>query len=108
MEARLQARPLLETVFVPVGLQPLMFGTARDSYLYVPTTYRADRPAPLVLLLHDAGGHARRGAVDRPLQPQDRSRAGAGRLRRVLQGIRRWAHDLARDRLGGSWLVYAR
>ncbi|CAA9468141.1 MAG: hypothetical protein AVDCRST_MAG58-3756, partial [uncultured Rubrobacteraceae bacterium] len=43
-------------------------------------------------------------AVDRPLQPQDRSRAGAGRLRRVLQGIRRWAHDLARDRLGGSWL----
>src|ERR687896_1872158 len=61
MEARLRARPLLVTGSAPVGLQPLMLGAARDSYLYVPTTYRADRPAPMVLLLHGAGGHARQG-----------------------------------------------
>src|ERR671915_1214285 len=61
MEARLRARPVQVTGSAPVGLQPLMIGAARDSHLYVPTTYRADRPAPLVLLLHDAGGHARQG-----------------------------------------------
>ena len=38
-----------------------MLGAARDSYLYVPTTYRVAHPAPLVLLLHGAGGHARQG-----------------------------------------------
>jgi phospholipase/carboxylesterase len=38
-----------------------MLGSARDSYLYVPTGYRAEQPAPLVLLLHGTGGHARQG-----------------------------------------------
>ncbi len=60
-EGRLRARPARVAEAGPVGLQPLALGAARDSYLYVPTTYRADRPAPLVLLLRSAGGHARQG-----------------------------------------------
>jgi predicted esterase len=43
----------------PTGLRRL--GTAaRASYLYVPTSYRADRPAPFVVMLHGAGGSGER------------------------------------------------
>src|ERR687895_1828744 len=58
-EGPLRARPVQVTGAAPVGLQPLMLGAARDSYLYVPVGYRTERSAPLVLLLHGAGGHAR-------------------------------------------------
>jgi phospholipase/carboxylesterase len=49
------------TAAAPLDLLPLMLGSARDSYLYVPATYQAEHLAPLVLLLHGAGRHARQG-----------------------------------------------
>jgi predicted esterase len=49
------------TAQAPTGLQKLDIGSRRDSYLYVPETYRPEQPMPLVLLLHGAGGHAHDG-----------------------------------------------
>jgi predicted esterase len=56
LTARPAARP--ESTAKP-GLHPLELDGRRDGLLYVPTGYRADRPAPLVLMLHGAGGDAR-------------------------------------------------
>jgi hypothetical protein len=44
-EGRLRARLVRVTGSAPVGLQPLMLSAARDSCLYAPATYRADRPS---------------------------------------------------------------
>lgn len=60
-EGRLQARPKQVSAAAPLGLRSLGIGGTRDSYLYVPSTYRSESPAPLVLLLHGAGGHAHDG-----------------------------------------------
>jgi phospholipase/carboxylesterase len=60
-EAVLHARPTQVTGLAPVGLQPLNLGSRRDSYYYVPPGYNPAHPAPLVLLLHGAGGHAHHG-----------------------------------------------
>jgi phospholipase/carboxylesterase len=60
-QRRLRARPGKVTGAAPVGLLPLVLGASLDSYLYVPVGYRTERSAPLVLLLHGAGGHARQG-----------------------------------------------
>ena len=61
-DARLLARPgrpksLKETA--EPGLHELGLGQGRDGFLYVPKGYRADRPAPLAVMLHGAGGSAR-------------------------------------------------
>ena len=60
-EGRLRARPTKVNTAAPLGLRPLGIGGTRDSYLYVPETYDPESPAPLVLLLHGAGGHAHDG-----------------------------------------------
>ncbi len=63
-QGRLLARPgqvQAGTPEAPLGLQPLGLGSARDGLLYVPAGYTPDRPAPLVLMLHGAGGVARHG-----------------------------------------------
>lgn len=58
---RLQARPGEVTRPGAAGLHPLGLNAARDSYLYVPESYWPQRPMPLVLMLHGAGGHAHHG-----------------------------------------------
>lgn len=42
------------------GLQDLHLEKRRDGLLYIPEGYKADRPAPLVVMFHGAGGSAKR------------------------------------------------
>jgi len=58
-DGRLTARPSTPTGSVSPGEHPLSRGDERDGLLYVPTGYTPARPAPLVLMLHGAGGSAR-------------------------------------------------
>ena len=63
-DAHLAARPAPAAAFppdAPTGLHQLAVGGTRDSYVFVSSRYRPDTPAPLVLLLHGAGGHAHDG-----------------------------------------------
>jgi phospholipase/carboxylesterase len=57
----------------PLGLQELKLERERDGYIYVPAGYSAPRPAPLIVLLHGAGGNARQSI---PLLQQFADRSG--------------------------------
>ena len=54
------------------GLHEFGFESGRDGLLYVPAGYRPEAPAPLVLMLHGAGGDAR-GGIDPFLALADRA-----------------------------------
>ncbi|CAA9458184.1 MAG: serine esterase, putative [uncultured Rubrobacteraceae bacterium] len=57
-EGRLRARPVgVSAGAAPIGLRTL----GRGGYLYVPASYRSERPAPLAVLLHGADEDARDG-----------------------------------------------
>lgn len=59
---QLSARPGPATSPTPAtGLQPLGLAGDRDALLYVPDHVAPDTPAPMVLLLHGAGGGAEGG-----------------------------------------------
>jgi phospholipase/carboxylesterase len=55
-DGRLTARPGVVTGSVRTGTTPLNLGGARDGLLFVPSSYTAGTPAPLIVLLHGAGG----------------------------------------------------
>jgi phospholipase/carboxylesterase len=55
---QLRSRPFHPATARNPGLHPLQLDGKRDGLLYVPASYRAERPAPLVLMLHGAGGDA--------------------------------------------------
>jgi phospholipase/carboxylesterase len=67
---RLSARPVdtaQSTLPEPiVGLHPLELDRERDGLRFVPSTYSPDRPHPLMVMLHGAGGDAAGGLA--PLQ----------------------------------------
>lgn len=65
---RLQSRPnrRVASATAPTGLQRLGIDSPRDGLYYVPTCYEHKRPAPLIVMLHDAGGAAMDSIV--PLQ----------------------------------------
>jgi phospholipase/carboxylesterase len=57
--ARLRARIAAPTETITPGQHELEIAASRNGILYVPRSYSPDKPAPLVLLLHGAGGSAR-------------------------------------------------
>src|SRR5918911_1702863 len=59
---RLTARPGPNaTGDARTGVHRLGLAEHRDALLFVPTSYRPDRPAPLAVGLHGAGGRAKGG-----------------------------------------------
>jgi len=63
VQGRLLARPATPTRAASPGLHALGLSAGRDGLLYVPAGYRADQPAPLVLMLHGAGRNPEGGML---------------------------------------------
>ncbi len=59
-DARLTARPGQPTEPFAPGLTDLGLARKRDGFVYVPSNYVPTKPAPLLVLLHGAGGSAKR------------------------------------------------
>lgn len=58
---RLSVRPAKPTLAPVIGRSALGLAAGRDGILYVPSTYAASSPMPLVLMLHGAGQSAEIG-----------------------------------------------
>lgn len=56
---RLAARRHQVKTAAPEGLQQLKLEGKRDGFIYVPALYSVEHPAPLMVMLHGAGGNAR-------------------------------------------------
>jgi phospholipase/carboxylesterase len=61
-DGHLRARFKAPMQTIDPGEHPLGLGSDRDGLLIVPKSYRPDRPAPMFVVLHGAGGLARRAA----------------------------------------------
>lgn len=94
VRGELRSRPTKVEGGVAPGLQPIGPGDGTDGLLYVSTHYDAQRPAPLVLVLHGAGGDARNGLV--PLMPL----ADANGLILVAPGSREATWDVIANDYG--------
>jgi phospholipase/carboxylesterase len=57
--ARLSARAGKPTESIAAGEHELPIAATRNGLLYVPRSYNSAQPAPLIVLLHGAGGRAR-------------------------------------------------
>src|SRR4051794_19132525 len=55
-DGRLNARPRTPAESIEPGTHRLSVGGARDTVLFVPSSYRATKPAPFMLALHGATG----------------------------------------------------
>ncbi|MGV0023925.1 alpha/beta hydrolase [Phormidesmis priestleyi] len=61
LEGQLLSRPTQQPETAAIGLHLLKLDGQRDEFRYVPRRYQPNRPAPLVLTLHGAGGDAEDG-----------------------------------------------
>lgn len=94
-QGRLSARPIIQNdrPATPSSIQTLNIGTIRSGLISIPPGYSPDRPAPLLVLLHGAGGEAKQ-AIGWLQQVADE----AGLILLAPQ-----SHKATWDRIGGDY-----